>query len=472
MSTTRTRPYNLLVILWDELQRRSLGMYGGPVATPACDRLATRGIVLDKYYCACPLCVPTRPSMLGGRWPHAHGSTSFGSEHELLNPGEELLTDHLLDAGYHVGYEGIWHVNRRPADERRAEFAHFNSTGFAREQYRDMLLEQGGKDGDQYATVSLVTDTDPVAGNFSIPVPACWTGPVEEHADMQHALRIAEFIETAPADRPFAAWCSFGAPHPPLLVPEEAMRRFSADDVSLPPGFGEDRSGMPEAVAEAPGYQAVADWDWDRWAPAIAAYHAFVAFGDACIHVLLEALARTGHGNDTLVLMSCDHGEMLGAHSMYQKGCMYEDAIRLPFVIAGPGLPSGRRSQLAGQVDMAPTILDGLGLEPLSNAQGVSLMPMLLDPEKPGNDYTFSEFNGHIDGGFKMRCCVSDRYKYVYYHGDPIDQLFDLRNDPHELRDLAGLPGYAPLRSSMRRTLATWMRDTGDSLVPVPKWPE
>ena len=187
---------------------------------------------------------------------------------------------------------------------------------------------------------------------------------------------------------------------------------------------------MPEAVAEAPGYQSVADWDWDRWAPAIAAYYGFVAFGDACHKVVLDALEESGRADDTLVVMTCDHGEMLGSHSMYQKGCMYDEAILLPFVIAGAGIEPGRRSQLSSQTEMAPTILELLDLPPLTEAQGRSLVPVIRDENVPGPQYTFSEFNGQIDGGFKERCCISARYKYAYYHGDPLDQPFDLEKDP------------------------------------------
>ena len=108
---------NLVVILCDQLQRQTLGAYGGRIPTPRLDRLAERSAVFQEFYCATPLCVPTRPSMMTGRWPHAHGATTFGPGYETINAGEQLLTDVLMDYGYHVGYEGIWHVNRRDVDQ-------------------------------------------------------------------------------------------------------------------------------------------------------------------------------------------------------------------------------------------------------------------------------------------------------------------------------------------------------------------
>lgn len=463
------RAKNLVVLLWDELQRDTLGCYGGSVPTPACNALAERGVVFDRYYCANPLCVPTRPSMAGGKWPHAHGSLSFGQGYTTMNVGEEIIFDILLDAGYHLGYEGIWHIMRAPEDDRSDEFAYFKSTGFCREQFKEVLVAAGGKDGDQAGKCTFVADDGVQEGGLSIPLPMRWSGPVEEHADMQRALNIAEFIRNAPPDKPFAVWHSSGIPHPPLLVPDEYIDLFDAADMEPPPGFGEDRSDMPEAVAEAPGHQVVADWDWDRWAPAIAAYYGFVAFGDACHKVVLDALAESGRADDTLVMMTCDHGEMIGSHGMYQKGCMYDEAIRLPFVIAGPGIEPGRRSQLSSQTDMAPTILELLDLPPLTEAQGRSLVPVIRDENAPGPQYTFSEFNGQIDGGFKERCCISARYKYAYYHGDPLDQLFDLEEDPDELNNVARAPAYAQVREEMRAALAKWMQETDDYIEP--HWP-
>ncbi len=460
---------SLLVLLWDELKRDTLRLYAGPVSTPACERLAQRGITFDRFYCATPLCVPTRPSMMGGRWPHAHGSVSFGKQHEVLHRGEQLLFDRLLDAGYHVGYEGIWHINRHPDDDRSDEMAYFRPTGFCREQYRQTLAEQGRTDGDGSGSCTYLTEHGVVDASLSVPLPARWTGSIEEHLDYQHAHNIAEFIRGAPDDRPFAAFCSLGIPHPPLLVPDRFMDMYDPARITPPPGFGMARADLPWAVAEAPGYQAVADWAWDRWAEAIAAYYGFVAFGDYCLQVVLDALGQSGREDETLVVMTCDHGEMLGSHGMYQKGCMYDDAIRLACVMAGPGMPAGRRGQLASQTDLAPTLLELLGLAPLPDAQGGSLVPMLGDPATSVHPYTFSEFNGHMDGGYSVRCCVSDTHKYVYYHGDATDQLFDLGADPHELTNVARDPGYAEVRARMRSAMATWMEQTGDFIRA--QWP-
>jgi len=230
-------------------------------------------------------------------------------------------------------------------------------------------------------------------------------------------------------------------------------------------GFGEDPETLPRALRESPGLQGVRGWSWDRWAPAIAAYYGYTAFVDHCQGIVLDALEETGRLDETVIVSSTDHGEMLGAHGIYQKFVMYDQSARLPFVISAPGVATGRRDQLASQTDLAPTLLDLLGMPPLDRAEGHSLVPILDDPTAPGSPHTFVEYNGWIKGGYHSRLVVGERYKYVYDHED-FDQLFDLEEDPHELVNLADDPAHAAALAEMRTALAEWMTRTGDIIEP------
>ncbi len=459
------KPANLLVLLCDQLQRDVTGPYAGPVVTPAWERLAGESAVFDRFYCATPLCVPTRPSMMTGRWPHAHGATSFGEGYATMNPGEELLIDRLHDAGWRVGYEGIWHINRAPGEDRSGEYAHFAPSGFPYGAHEAAMAEQGIAAGSQRGEVRTPTDDGEHDWSFSIPVPAAWTGPTEEHPDMLRARAIADFIRDTPPGQPFAAWCSLAAPHPPLLVPEPWLSTFDPADIEPPPGFYIDPDELPAAVGEAPGRQAVRGWTWEQWARGIAGYLGFVAFADACHGLVLDALEQSGRARDTIVVMTCDHGEMLGALGLYQKGVLYDRACRLPLLMRGPGITPGWRTQLASHVDLAPTLLDLLNLPPLERAQGESLAPILYDPRAPGREFAFMEMNGHIGGGYHLRGVVSARHKYVHYHEQPDrDQLFDLVADPDELANLTESSIHLEVRERMRSALDEWMRSTGDFL--------
>ncbi len=466
---------SVAVLLCDQLQRHVMSTYGGPVPTPTFDRLADEGVAFDRFYCATPLCAPTRPSMMNGRWPHAHGALcNTGKGYCELEEGSELLINRLLDAGYHIAYDGIWHIRQAEADDRTDEYDHFRRGGFPYQEHGEHLVEMGLAADDQREQVTTLTDEGEQQANISVPVPATWTRPLTAHPDMQRARRIAQFILDAPEDEPIGVWCSLAGPHPPLLVPEPYMSMFDPDEIEPPPGFDIDLSGEARGVREAPGRLGTLDWGWERWAPAIAAYYGYVAFVDHCQGIVMDALEKTGRLDNTIVIASTDHGEMLGSHGIYQKMVMYERAINIPFVmrIPQPGIEPGRREQLACQTDMAPTVLDLLGMEPLAKAQGQSMKPILRDPDATWPDATFSEYNGWTTGGHRMRAVIQERYKYVYHHEEQRDQLFDLERDPNELENLIDEPQHLELIDEMRSKLVGWMRDTDDVIQPEWAGPE
>jgi arylsulfatase A-like enzyme len=458
---------NLLVLLCDQQQTNVLGPYGGPAPTPTWDRMAEAGVVFERYYCATPMCVPTRPSMMNGRWPHQHGALCNSTKaYATLHEGEELLIDRLQDAGYQVGYEGIWHINRPQQDDRRGEYAHFVSSGFPYELQGKMLTEQGRQADAQRAAVLTPTDHGDEDAQISVPVPATWTRPIEDHPDMMRARQVAEFIVNAPPKKPVAAWCSLGGPHPPLLLPKPYMSLFDPAEVEPPPGLGAEMSELPRSVRGSPGALGVEGWGWDRWSVAVAAYLGYTAFVDRCLGIVLQAMEESGRLEEAVVIISTDHGEMLGSHNIYQKFVMYDRSARVPFIIRAPGIEPGRRAHLASQTDLAPTVLELLGQPPLERAEGQSLAPILRDESTPSRPYTFSEYNGWKDGGFKMRAIVSERFKYVYSHEDQ-DQLFDLERDPDELTNLVDDAAHGAIVRELRTALHHWMRATEDFITPT-----
>ena len=460
---------NAVVIICDQLQRQVLGTYGGHVPTPNLNSLAARSTVFDEFYCATPLCVPTRPSMMTGNWPHTHGSTCFGQGYDTVRGDQVLLIDYLMDRGYHVGHEGVWHINRNPEDDRTAEYAHHKACPFPYRQHVEMLVAQGGRDGDQRGACQTPTDSgEPYDWALSLPVPAVWTRPADEHPDAVIASNIASFIREAPDDAPVAAWCSLGGPHPPILVPEPYHGMFKPGDVIPPASYHEDPSTLPGPVRDAPGAQGVRDWSWDQWARGIAAYWGFVAFLDHCIGQVLRAIQDSGRADETVVIATADHGEMLSAHRMYQKGVLYDESCHIPFMIAVPGLPPGRTGDFGSHVDIPSTITELLGVPPLSGTQGHSLLPGIESGGPAGRDAAFVEFNGYLDGGVHTRGVVTREWKYIYHHGDR-DQLFDRERDPHEMNDLSRDPAAQEVRARLRERLAAWMADTGDFLSPA--WP-
>jgi arylsulfatase A-like enzyme len=455
---------NLLVLLCDQQQRNVLDIYGGPVKTTAWRQLADSGVAFDNFYCASPLCVPTRPSMMNGKWPHSHGSICFGEDYFLLNKGENILPSYLHDNSYQVAYDGIWHIKQHESDNRTGEYAYFKERSFSYQEYIDMCEAANLDKAQGYRSVCTPSDKGSWDWDFSVPVPLAWTGPLEEHPDMKIAQGIIDFIRDADREKPFAAWCSIGAPHPPILPPREFFDLYKPEDMIPPPGFGEDMSGMPKTVSQwAPGYQSVKGWNWENWSKAIAAYYAFSAFADYCMQQVLDALEQSGQYENTVVMAAADHGDMLGAHNLYQKGVLYDRAVRLPFVIVNAG-NSGRCSRPSSHVDMTPTILELLELPPMEGVQGTSLLSAVKDLEAIYENKQFIEFNGYINCGIFSRGAVSRNYKYIYHHNDE-DMLFDLRKDPNEMINLINDPEYTGIRDEFRKELVAWMRQTKDFLL-------
>lgn len=465
-------PSDLLIIMGSQMQRRCLAPYGGMVPAPTFERVARRGVVLDRLYCAAGAPAPARASMVTGRWPHAHGVTSQDAGYaprvfSVARQGEEWIVDRLLDAGYSHCHDAIGATARDEADERRREYAHYASDDFPYGREAGALIAQGGSGNEQYGPpVSVRTDNGPIRIRVSIPLPTHWPEPTHKHPDYRRAQRVADFILNAPRDKPLSVYYLSAAPHLPLLVPSEYMTMFDPDDVPRPPGFAEDMWDKPAAVATNPHHCSVLDWDWSRWAPAIAAYYGYAAFADACCGIVLDAMEAAGRLDEAVVLLTTTCGEMLGAHHTTQMAVPYEDAILLPCVLAAPGLRAGRCAQLCSTVDLAPTLMELLDLPPLSRSQGTSLLPLLHNPQARGRAHAFSSFDGYIRGGWKWRAVITPAHKYVYYHEDQTDHLFDLRADPHELHNVSRHPKYFDTRRQLRQVLAAWMQHTGDFLTP------
>jgi choline-sulfatase len=194
------------------------------------------------------------------------------------------------------------------------------------------------------------------------------------------------------------------------------------------------------------------------------AYYALVHRLDTLVGEVLDCLAQSGLADDTLVVYTTDHGDQLGERGLWWKHTLFEDSTRVPLILRWPGrLPAGeRRPQLANLIDVAATMVDALGADPLPHGRGRSLLPLARAPATPWHDETFCE---HCTddvpawtGGrpTQQRMVRQGRYKLIYYPGDA-PQLFDLEVDPHERRDLAGEPQHAALRERLTaRVLDGW----------------
>ena len=422
-------PQNVLFICSDQHWRDATGCYGHPmVKTPNLDRLAARGTTFDKAYCAGPICVSTRASMQTGRWVHQLGTwssaepydgTTKGWGHRLQEEGRECLS--------------IGKLHFRSSDD---------DNGFAREVIPVHILNGVG------FTSSMVRDQDvgyPSNAEFANDIgrgESRYTKYDRKVCD----LSCAWLKDEAPnLDQPWTLMASFVAPHHPIVAPNEFYDLYDRDAIDMPRLRGaDDRPDHP--VLDV----AQKIWDYDKHfrddehiREARLSYYGYVSFLDDNVGKVLDALEASGQADNTLIIYTSDHGEMLGNHGMWAKMNMYEEASAIPLIVAGPGIPEGERCAApASHVDLHQTILKAHDLSLTQEDAGLSGVA-LQDLIQGGHDErgVLSEYHeiGAITGMFMLRW---RNWKYIAYPGYA-PQLFDLDADPIEAHDLAGDPAHA-----------------------------
>ena len=423
---------NVLVICSDQHRRDGAGCYGHAlVRTPHLDRLAAAGTRFTRAYAADPCCVPTRASMQTGRWVHQLATWSSGEPYDGSVPGWGHI---LCRAGREAVSIGKLHF-RSSADDN----------GFARE-----LLPMHVVGGTGFVS-SMVRDRRvpyPENREFAEAI-GRGESSYTRYDRRVRRMACAWLTETAPKlEKPWTLFCSFVAPHYPLIAPAAFYDLYPHDAVAMPRLRGaHERPRHP--VLDV--WQRV--WDYDRHfrdeahiRHAVAAYWGLISFLDDNIGRVLAALERSGQADDTLVIYTSDHGEMLGDHGLWTKMNMYEESVAVPLIAAGPGMAAGAVCDApASHVDLQPTILAAHGLD--APPEGEALPGIALQTLAQGGargDYgeraVLSEFHeaGAIAGMFMLRW---RHWKYIAYPGWP-PQLFDLAADPGEARDLAPDPAH------------------------------
>jgi arylsulfatase A-like enzyme len=482
----------MLFLMSDQQRADSLGMVqAGVEVTPALNRLAAEGVVFTRAYSACPLCVPARTAIATGFSPHVTGvvlNQGFAAPERF-----RVLHQFLAEAGYHLGHVGIDEVRTQPTLQKRVRFATWYSDADYQEYVRrkGLLLPElssyrrqcgeyaadGSIEFRQYA--STRTGVFPYAR--------------EDFRDWQFADAACAFLEGL-SERPFALFVDFFAPHPPLLVPEPYAHLFPAERIDLPANVG--RRAVPEPPALRRGVPAqlaegVSEGDWRA---AWAAHLGLVRLVDDCVGRILKVLEECGLAEDTVVLFTSDHGDHLGAHCLYQKMEMYEEAIRTPLVIRAPGggaaslgvlppasgeppaLPAealggatipqrgarrGRHDGLVSHLDLLPTVLELAGLAVPDGLPGKSLCGALSGGTGPQREAVFSTYDGNFVVGDARRCVIGPRFKYVSYVGGG-EELYDLERDPGELVNLAAQPAFAEEKARLGALGRQWAEATGD----------
>lgn len=469
---------NVIIVMSDEQRWDSLGCNGNRASrTPHTDALAARGATLDCCQATYPLCCPSRMSLWTGLMPHDHHG--FGNwrwlREDLRDRG---LVYSFVDAGYHTIYNGKWHVpGTTPA---RLGFADVEATpavlnGLDRgryiEEYRAYVAAQGYEllpgHIENLTAVDLAQLDDPATAHYGT------AGIALDHfLEPWQTTRFLEQLDRRPANRPFFATISYNAPHFPMIVPEPYDRLVDPDAIELPPNFLAGLAGKPREVVDSTYH--VRGWSEREWRRLIAHYLGLCALIDAQLGRILDWLDASGARDNTIVVFTSDHGDMLGSHELNKKGypLHYDEALRVPMVVAGPGIATDRRAgQLVSLMDLLPTLADLTGVALGETHDGLSFAPALAgDAGWAGRDDLIAEsflIDGREGGtgeavdpasfdpgrdGINLSIRTPTR-RYIWRLHDH-DELYDLEADPFELENLAGSPVHRAEIAQFRARLA------------------
>lgn len=426
---------NLLILCSDEHRADAIGALGHPIVrTPVLDALAARGTTFTRAYSPSPICVPARAALATGQPAHRIGAWDSSAAYDGTPAG---WAHALREAGYRTASIGKLHY-RSDADDH----------GFDEE-----ILPMNVHRSIGWPICML---RDPAPDDPSVAELAADVGTGETtYTTYDRAVTGAacDWLETRGREdgTPWAAFVSLVSPHFPLRAPEAFAALYDgvAMDEAIP-----GRPDHPELQALARFFDYDRHFDDETRRMARVAYYGLVSFLDACLGKVLGALEASGQAEDTLILYTSDHGEMLGDHGFWTKQVMYEGSVAVPMILSGPGVPSGKRCATpVTLLDVAPTAAALAGVGSPGWEHGADLLALANAPDDPARS-AFSEYHdgGSSTGAF-MVCW--DRWKYVAYAGMR-PQLFDLAADPCERTDLgrSRAPDAAAARAEGEARLA------------------
>ncbi len=454
-----SRP-NILFLMTDQMQGRVLDP-GHVCRTPNLDTLARRGVRFTHAYTPNAVCSPARASLMTGLLPHTHGVlqvTHCTPEDQAVLRETPHWAQRLVEAGYRTGYFGKWHVERSNVLQ---QFGWQVNGAFGTELY-DRLAEQLGATTPRRGESSFENLTGGPAGYPRSLLYGVSDEPRAMTGDVAVALA-REFLEEATeGNRPWCAFVSILEPHDPFVTSRAVYETYDVDAIEVPPNWNDSLEGRPGMYRKAArAFSTISEREKKE---AAAAYFASITELDAKFQKLIDLVESKGQLDRTIVVLTSDHGELLGAHGLYMKNTGgFEEAYNVPLIMAGPGIePGGVSSARVGLHDLAPTLLELVDLEPIGSPESRSFRPVLADAATHDPDYTegYAEYFG-TRYWWSQRILWDGSWKLVW-NGFDFDELYDLAEDPYELHNLAEDPEQQDRVKQMMTKIWQKVKETND----------
>jgi arylsulfatase A-like enzyme len=433
----KKRP-NVIFILADQWRAQSTGHTGDPNLigkTLNLDKLASQAVNFKNAISVTPVCTPYRAALMTGKYPTTTGMIF----NDIQLPDEAVTMGELFrDAGYNTGYIGKWHLDGAgrsaftPAD-RRQGFEYWKALECSHD-YNSLLYYEGNNREKKY-----------------------WEGygPYAETKDAISYIR-----NNAESTKPFFLVLAWGAPHfPHASAPMEFQNQFPKEKIII-------RGNVPDSMQEAARKESVG-------------YYAHMMALDKCIGDLQKAIAESGQSENTIIVFTSDHGEMMGSHgvSPRQKQVPWAESVKIPFLLSYPARYGKKRIEVDAPInviDVLPTLLSVAGLPVPGKLDGENMAGVIDNPnlrrDKAALVMNVSPFAGKAD---EYRGIYTNRYAYVKtLHGPWL--LFDHKNDPLQMNNLVNKPGFQQLQNEMEVALQKELKKAGDDFKPrqfyIDKW--
>ncbi len=484
---------NLLFIFTDEQRYDTLGACGNAkIDTPNLDRLAAEAFLFERTYVTQPVCTPSRSTLLTGLWPHTNGCT----RNNTPLPAEVACLPEMLPPGrYATAYHGKWHLGEEIfaqhgfAEWRSIEdlYAPHYSPGrdrSARSSYHHWLVKHGHTPDN--------VEREVFSRPYTSRLPEALGKPAYVAGEASRFIREHR-------DEPFVLYVNFLEPHMPFFGPRDAQ--YDPAAVELPANFDapptEDqplKTRLFRRFYAEHGHSGLplrTEADWRRM---VANYWGLCSLVDTHVGTILEALERCGLAERTIVVYTSDHGDMMGSHRLIAKCTQFEEAVRVPLLVRLPGQHRQKRvAPPVSQIDLVPTLLDLMGVEPPEALQGTSLRPLMEGGRSDAGE-VFIEWNGPNTGVTADRMgppnvppelvelagAPADQIAAAF--GDPVrtvvtpdgwklncsplgeHELYHLSDDPLELRNLFWQSSLQPVARRLLERVRAWQKRTGDAV--------
>ncbi len=485
---------NLLFLFTDEQRADTLAPYGNnKIQMPNLNRLASEGVVFEKTYVTQPVCTPSRSSILTGLYPHTDGCTANNIP---LRENTLCLPEMLPSGKYATGYHGKWHLG----DEIFAQHG-FDDWRSIEDMYRKYYGP--GRDRDSHSTYHdflLENGFAPENEGFfgrgqSARLPETFGKPAYLAREASHFIRENR-------NDPFVLFVNFLEPHMPFFGPRDDQ--YNPDDITLPGNFNAipSKDQHPKSRLFQRSYYEFGhggeplrtEADWRRL---ISRYWGLCSLVDTHAGTILNTLRECGIYDDTIIVFTSDHGDMMGSHRLLTKCVMFEEATTVPLIIRLPGQTEAKTiKRPVSQIDLLPTLLDLMGEDIPSHVQGKTMRPLIEDGEGTFEDDVFIEWNGRNSGIWRKRvagqesvglpdgigeeqaiAAIADPVRTIItpdgwkFNCSPMGEheLYNLNDDPLEMRNLANKKGNHPLMRELAARIRRWQDRTADGVqLPTP----